>query len=212
MFTGIIEEVGTVKSVTKGARSFSMSVTADVVTSDIRTGDSICTNGVCLTVTESGKDFFTVDIMPETMEKTRLGILKPGSRVNLERALQLSSRLGGHLVSGHIDGTGVVSSVRKDDNAIWLTIKADQRIMRYIIEKGSVALDGISLTVVNATGISFEVSLIPHTMSVTTLKDCRPGDILNIECDLVAKYIERFTGHESGGSSISKDFLNLHGF
>ncbi len=212
MFTGIIEEVGVVKNVTKGTSSFSMLITADVVASDLKLGDSVNTNGACLTVTALNLNSFTVDIMPETMRKTNLGILKPGSEVNLERALMLSSRLGGHLVSGHIDGTGVIRQIKKEDNAVWITVKAGHDILRYMIPKGSVSLDGISLTVVHVDEVSFDVSLIPHTMAVTTLRNKKPGDTLNIECDMVAKYIERFTGIPGSESRIDKEFLDKHGF
>ncbi len=212
MFTGIIEEVGVVKNVTKGTSSFSMLITADVVASDLKLGDSVNTNGACLTVTALNLNSFTVDIMPETMRKTNLGILKPGSEVNLERALMLSSRLGGHLVSGHIDGTGVIRQIKKEDNAVWITMKAGHDILRYMIPKGSVSLDGISLTVVHVDEVSFDVSLIPHTMAVTTLRNKKPGDTLNIECDMVAKYIERFTGIPGSESRIDKEFLDKHGF
>jgi riboflavin synthase len=212
MFTGIIEETGTVRAVKKGAKSFSMSVTADVVMGDLRTGDSICTNGVCLTVTSLEKDSFTVDVMPETMRRTNLGSLALGNRVNLERALQLSSRIGGHLVSGHIDGTAVVTGIRKEDNAVWVSLRAPKEIMRYVIHKGSVALDGVSLTVASLAADGFSVSLIPHTMGVTTLNEYRQGAMVNIECDMVAKYIEQFTTGKPVQGGISESFLKEHGF
>ena len=212
MFTGIIEEIGIVKSITKGAESFSMLITADVVASGLRPGDSVNTNGACLTVTSLGNDSFTVDVMPETMRKTNLGALKQGSPVNLERALQLSSRLGGHLVSGHIDGTGLIRKLKKEDNAIWITVKAGAEILRYLIPRGSVSIDGISLTVVHVDEDSFDVSLIPHTMAVTTLKDKKAGDTVNIECDMVAKYIEKFTGNPGPGSGMKREFLDKYGF
>lgn len=212
MFTGIIEEIGYIKSVTKGAKSFSMLITADVVASGLAPGDSVNTNGVCLTVTGLSPDSFTVDVMPETMRKTNLGDLKTGSPVNLERALMLSSRIGGHLVSGHIDGTGVIRQIKKEDNAVWITITAGSEILHYIIVKGSVTLDGISLTVVHVNGQNFDVSLIPHTMAVTTLRDKKPGDTLNVECDMVAKYIEKFTGNIRQGSKIDQEFLDKYGF
>ncbi len=212
MFTGIVEEIGIVKSVRKGVKSFSMLITADVVASGLSQGDSVNTNGACLTVTSAGPDSFTVDVMPETMRMTNLGALKTGSPVNLERALQLSSRLGGHLVSGHIDGTGLIRQVKKEDNAVWITVKAGPEILKYMIPKGSVSLDGISLTVVHTGEGMFDVSLIPHTMGVTTLRDKKPGDILNIECDMVARYIEKFTGNPGPASRISPEFLDKYGF
>ncbi|MCX6282828.1 MAG: riboflavin synthase [Bacteroidetes bacterium] len=212
MFTGIIEEVGIVRSITKGAKSVSMLISADVVASDLRLGDSVNTNGTCLTVTGVSLNSFTVDVMPETMRKTNLGSLKAGSNVNLERALLLSSRLGGHLVSGHIDGTGLISKIKKEDNAVWITLQASPDILRYLIPRGSVSLDGISLTVVHADEVSFEVSLIPHSMAVTTLRDKKPGDTLNIECDMVAKYIEKYTVKAGPGSTIDQGFLDKYGF
>ena len=212
MFTGIIEEIGFVKSVRKGAKSFSMLISADVVASGLRPGDSVNTNGACLTVTSLSQNSFTVDVMPETMRVTNLGALTTGSPVNLERALQLSSRLGGHMVSGHIDGTGLIHQVKKEDNAIWITVKTGSEILRYLIPKGSVSLDGISLTVVHVDEVMFDVSLIPHTMVATTLRDKKPGDTLNIECDLVAKYIEKFTGNSGSESRISREFLDKYGF
>ncbi|MCX6286160.1 MAG: riboflavin synthase [Bacteroidetes bacterium] len=212
MFTGIIEEIGIVQSVMKGAKSFSMLISADVVTPGLRQGDSVNTNGACLTVTAVNRNSFTVDVMPETMRKTNLGSLQQGGEVNLEQALQLSSRLGGHLVSGHIDGTGLIHKIKKEDNAVWITVKAGTEVLRYIIPKGSVSIDGISLTVVNVDEVSFDVSLIPHTMAVTTLRDKKPGDTLNIECDMVAKYIEKFTGKAGSGSRIDQGFLDKYGF
>ncbi|MEI8006793.1 MAG: riboflavin synthase [Bacteroidota bacterium] len=212
MFTGIIEAIGIVKSVSKGAKSFSMLITSDVVASGLGPGDSVNTNGACLTVTSLAQDSFTVDVMPETMRRTNLGALKQGSPVNLERALQLSSRLGGHLVSGHIDGTGLIRKLKKEDNAIWITVSTGAEILRYLIPKGSVSLDGISLTVVHVDKESFDVSLIPHTMAVTTLKDKKAGDTLNIECDMVAKYIEKFTGNTGHGSGLDREFLDKYGF
>ena len=212
MFTGIIEEIGFVKSVRKGAKSFSMLISADMVASGLMPGDSVNTNGACLTVTSLSQNSFTVDVMPETMRMTNLGALTTGSPVNLERALQLSSRLGGHLVSGHIDGTGLIHQVKKEDNAIWITVKTGTEILHYLIPKGSVSLDGISLTVVHVDEVMFDVSLIPHTMVATTLRDKKPGDTLNIECDLVAKYIEKFTGNSGSESRISREFLDKYGF
>jgi len=212
MFTGIIEEIGTIRSLTKGAKSFSMEITADMAASGLCPGDSVNTNGACLTVTALGQNSFTLDVMPETMRSTNLGSLKEGSQVNLERALQLSSRLGGHLVSGHIDGTGLIRRIKKEDNAVWITVNAAPEILRYMIPKGSVSLDGISLTVVHVDEFSFDVSLIPHTMAVTTLRDKKPGENLNIECDMVAKYIEKFTAKAGPGNRIDQGFLDKYGF
>jgi riboflavin synthase len=212
MFTGVVEETGTIRSIKHGAQSSQITVAARLVTEELRLGDSISINGVCLTVTSFGSDYFTLDVMPETLRRTNLGMLSSGSAVNLERALRLSDRLGGHLVSGHIDGTGKIVRKWVEDNAVWYAVETEAHLLKYIVEKGSVALDGISLTVAAVTGRSFSVSVIPHTRSVTTLADKRPGDLLNIECDLLAKYIEKLTQEPSGRSAIDLDFLAKNNF
>jgi len=212
MFTGIIEEKGIVKSVLKGSKSARLTVTARRVMKNIRMGDSINTNGVCLTVTDFTADTFTVDVMPETIRKTNLGQLSTGDPVNLERALLLSDRLGGHLVSGHIDGIGTVKRIREEENAAWLSIQADPSILRYIVERGSVALDGISLTVVKADAFTFEVSIIPHTQKITTLAMRRTGDTVNIECDIIAKYAEKLLKPGNQESKITLEFLARNDF
>lgn len=194
MFTGIIEEIGHVKSLHRGAKSFTLEVEADVVMQGTQVGDSIATNGVCLTVTSLTGHGFTADVMPETVQRTALGELKAGSPVNLERALSLQTRLGGHIVSGHIDGTGRISDRRQDDNALWLTVECDSRLLRYIIEKGSITIQGVSLTVARVDERSFAVSLIPHTQSATTLHAARIGDLVNLENDIIAKYVEKLLG------------------
>ena len=194
MFTGIIEEIGHVKSLHRGAKSFTLEVEADVVMQGTQVGDSIATNGVCLTVTSLTGHGFTADVMPETVQRTALGELKAGSPVNLERALSLQTRLGGHIVSGHIDGTGRISDRRQDDNALWLTVECDYRLLRYIIEKGSITIQGVSLTVARVDSKSFAVSLIPHTQAATTLHAARIGDLVNLENDIIAKYVEKLLG------------------
>lgn len=194
MFTGIIEEVGHIKAIQMGAKSCRLEVEAQHVMEGTAVGDSIATNGVCLTVTTLTDHGFTADVMPETMRRTTLGELKPGSEVNLERALQLQTRLGGHLVSGHVDGTGRITDLRQDDNAIWMTIECEPRLLRYIIEKGSITIQGISLTVAKVDAHSFAVSLIPHTQAVTNLHHARVGDRVNLENDIIAKYVERLLG------------------
>ena len=194
MFTGIIEEIGHVKSLHRGAKSFTLEVEADVVMQGTQVGDSIATNGVCLTVTSLTGHGFTADVMPETVQRTALGELKAGSPVNLERALSLQTRLGGHIVSGHIDGTGRIADRRQDDNALWLTVECDSRLLRYIIEKGSITIQGVSLTVARVDESSFAVSLIPHTQSATTLHAARIGDLVNLENDIIAKYVEKLLG------------------
>ena len=191
MFTGIIEEIGKVRSIRRGAKSFTLEIAASTVLEDTLVGDSIATNGVCLTVTGIGESSFTADVMPETVSRTSLFQLKPGCSVNLERALTLQKRLGGHIVSGHVDGTGRIDRRYGDDNALWLWIECDASIMRYVVEKGSITIQGVSLTVAKVEAGCFAVSLIPHTQSVTTLHSVQIGDIVNLENDIIAKYVEQ---------------------
>lgn len=215
MFTGLIEEVGRVQSVKKSARSAQITIKAKKVLDGIRLGDSISTNGVCLTVTEYGTGGFSVDVMAETMRRSSLDSLAPGDPVNLERALRLGDRLGGHMVSGHIDETGIISAFEEEDNAVWVTVKASPEVLRYIVLKGSVAIDGISLTVAYVDENVFKVSIIPHTGDVTTLLDKKKGDGVNLECDMVGKYVEKLlrSGTQSSGKrSIDMEFLSEYGF
>lgn len=212
MFTGIIEEVGHVAHVRMGSSSCVLTVSAQKVLSDVHIGDSIAVNGTCLTVCRFDAHSFSADVMPETMRRTNLGRFSPGTPVNLERAMPANGRFGGHIVSGHIDGTGTVTSLRREDNAVWVTIAAESTLLRYIVEKGSIAVDGISLTVAAVTEQDFSVSVIPHTGSETTLLTKKPGDAVNLECDIVAKYIEKLCGHARKSSGISQDFLAEHGF
>lgn len=212
MFTGIIEEVGKIQSIQKGANSAVLSVQALEIMQDIHLGDSIAVNGVCLTVTSISSNSFTADVMHETLNRSALGKLRKGSPVNLERAMAANGRFGGHIVSGHIDGTGIVSDIRKDDNAVWYTIKTPLHILRYIIEKGSIAIDGISLTVARVNKDSFRVSIIPHTASLTTLSNLRVGDSVNLENDCIGKYVERLMGKEAQNNHITAGFLAEHGF
>jgi riboflavin synthase len=212
MFTGIIEEIGTVRSVKAGTRSATIVIGANRVIEDMKIGDSINTDGICLTVTAFSGDTFTVDVMPETMKRSGLQGIKAGTRVNLERALRLSDRLGGHLVSGHGDDTGKILNKRVDENATWLTIGAGKNVLKYIVEKGSVALDGISLTVARVDERSFEVSIIPHTRSETTLVDKNPGQRVNIECDMIAKYLEKLQQTDTKKNTLDLGFLTEQGF
>lgn len=212
MFTGIIEEVGHVKSLRRGARSFTLEVEASLVMEDTRVGDSIATNGVCLTVTSLTGHGFTADVMPETVMRTALGELVPGSPVNLERALSLQTRLGGHIVSGHIDGTGRISDRRQDDTALWLTVECDSSLLRYIIQKGSITIQGVSLTVARVEDRSFAVSLIPHTQAATTLHQAKVGDKVNLENDVIAKYVEKLLGKEADRDSDLMAKLARNGF
>lgn len=186
--------MGCVKALHRGAKSFALEVEANVVMQGTAVGDSIAVNGVCLTVTRVLDGGFSADVMPETVSRTALSKLRPGSPVNLERALSLQTRLGGHIVSGHIDGTGRITDRRQDDTALWLTVECDTRLLRYIVEKGSIAIEGVSLTVARVDDRSFSVSLIPHTQAVTTLHNARVGDLVNLENDVIAKYVEKLLG------------------
>lgn len=221
MFTGIIEEVGTIASIRKGAHSCVVTVSAAKVLEDVHVGDSIATNGVCLTVTSFSQHSFSADVMHETLNRSSLGSLHIGSPVNLERAMLADGRFGGHIVSGHIDGVGAIVSIKEDDNAVWYTISAPQNILRYIIEKGSITLDGISLTVAKVTASDFSVSIIPHTRAETNLVSKKVGDVLNLENDLIGKYVERLMMQPAIDSSeevrhqptgITKEFLSQYGF
>ncbi len=212
MFTGIIEEIGRIKAVKRGSRSVSLDIEADKVLKDTKVGDSIATNGVCLTVTGMGENFFSADVMPETMERSNLRLLKPGERVNLERALCLSARIGGHLVAGHVDGTGRLIEKTEDENAIWLTFSAAPQLLRYVIEKGSIAIDGVSLTVAYVDASVFRVSVIPHTQKETTLAGKSVGAIVNLENDMIAKYVEKLSGGGKTASGLTLDFLQQYGF
>lgn len=191
MFTGIIEEVGRVASVRRGAHSCVLTVSARTVLEDVHLGDSIATNGVCLTVTAFDDASFSADVMHETLDRSSLGRLRPGSPVNLERAMAADGRFGGHIVSGHIDGVGTIKEVTADDNAVWYRIEAEPAVLRYVVEKGSIAIDGISLTVAKVDAATFSVSIIPHTRAQTNLAAKRAGDVVNLETDLIGKYVER---------------------
>lgn len=212
MFTGIIEEIGKIQDIKKGVNSAGLSVQVSKIMQDVHLGDSIAVNGVCLTVTSFSPNGFTADVMHETLNRSSLGNLQIGSIVNLERAMMSNGRFGGHIVSGHIDGTGTVWNIRRDDNAIWYTIKTPLPVLRYIIEKGSIAVDGISLTVARVYKDSFSVSIIPHTASLTTLSSHRVGDSVNLENDCIGKYVERLMGEELQNNKITAEFLTKHGF
>lgn len=200
MFTGIVEEVGTLRRVTPGAESVVLDLDASLVAQDAAVGDSMLTDGVCLTITSLRPGGFTADAMPETVRRTTLSERRPGDRVNLERALTLSTRLGGHLVSGHIDGVGTVASVTPEDNALVVEVEAPEAVSRVTVDQGSVALDGVSLTVVGVSGDRLRVSLIPHTAAVTTLGRLTAGSRVNLEADLIAKYVYAFVaGHRPEG-------------
>lgn len=214
MFTGLIEEVGTVARLEGSARGVSLTVRCKTVLENTRIGDSIATNGVCLTVTGRTGDTFTADVMAESLRRSGLGTLRTGDRVNLERAMPADGRFGGHIVSGHIDGTGTVRELAPEgDNAVWVTVAAAPALLRYIVKKGSIAIDGISLTVAFVDDQCFKVSIIPHTGAETTLLHRKPGDIVNLECDIIAKYIEKLMmPAETPKSGITMDFLTRNGF
>lgn len=216
MFTGLIEEVGSIQNIRKGAASCVLTVSCHDVLAGSKVGDSIAVNGVCLTATSVGSGYFTADVMHETMSRSSLGKLSVGSPVNLERAMPADGRFGGHIVSGHIDGTGIVTALEQDDNAFWYTVEAEPSLLRYIVEKGSIAIDGISLTVAYVDDKSFKVSIIPHTRAVTALNAKGPGDIVNLECDIIGKYVEKLTRPGKAGeekpSGITEEFLLKNGF
>ena len=211
MFTGIIEEIGTVRRIEHGAKGARLTIQAKTVLEDTRIGDSIATNGVCLTVVSMTGDSFSADVMAESLRRSSLGTLQGGSPVNLERAMAANGRFGGHIVSGHIDGTGTIASQKREDNAVWVKIKTPAPLLRYIVEKGSIAIDGVSLTVAAVTDPAFSVSIIPHTGAQTILLGKKPGDPVNLECDVIGKYVEKLTApHKTGG--ISTNFLAENGF
>jgi len=215
MFTGLVEEIGFIKAMKKGSNSIRLTVAADKIMDDVKLGDSIATNGICLTVVDFDSKSFSADVMPETMNRSSFYKQKEESRVNLERALRVGDRMGGHMVSGHIDGVGEIISQTKDDNAIWVSISAPKNILKYVIEKGSIAIDGISLTVAYVDENQFKVSIIPLTQDDTTLISKKIGSLVNLECDMTAKYIEKFMFHkedEKKESNISMDFLKENGF
>ncbi len=191
MFTGLIEETGRLGSIRRGTYSAVLSIRAATVLKDLKIGDSIAVNGVCLTVTSFDRSSFCADVMHETLRRSALGRLSAGARVNLERAMPANGRFGGHIVAGHVDGMGKILRIRRDDNALWYTISAAPTLLRYIVEKGSIAIDGISLTVAAVDSESFSVSVIPHTAAETTLPDRRAGDFVNLETDIIGKYVER---------------------
>lgn len=221
MFTGIVEEMGKVASVSDTAEGRRLRLRATTVLDGVKLGDSIAVNGTCLTVVSSGTDWFDVEATFQTLRNTQLGFLKPGDRVNLERALRLSDRLGGHLVSGHVDGLGRITALKNEGFSRLITFAADNKLARYFVEKGSVAIDGISLTVAsvsNSGGEMFEfcVALIPHTMEATTANDWKVGDSVNLEADLIAKYVARWAepalAVNVNKAGLSMGFLSEHGY
>lgn len=214
MFTGIVEEVGTVERVQRGARSAVLHIKARTVPEDLRLGDSVAVNGVCLTVVSHHAGGFAADVMHETLDRSALADLRSGSRVNLERAMAANGRFGGHIVAGHVDGTGRIARLRRDDNAVWYTIQTGPEVLRYVVEKGSIAVDGISLTVARIEVDRFSLSVIPHTAAVTTLGERRTGDRVNLECDVIGKYVEkllRTAGPRRPEGGLTREFLAQNG-
>jgi len=218
MFTGIIEDIGRIKAINKNFNNFSLDISCERIAKSIKKGDSIAVNGVCLTTVCTGDDFIRADVMPETLRKTNLREIKIGNYVNLERALKYGERLGGHIVTGHIDCIGTIIKIESEKNARWVEIKPETNLaMKYLVQKGSVAIDGASLTVADLRREIFKVCLVPFTIASTVLGHKKRGDMVNIECDILAKYIDRHIGfysavNKSLEDSITKDYLKKHGF
>ncbi|MBT2727806.1 riboflavin synthase [Bacillus sp. ISL-75] len=218
MFTGIIEEIGVVANIQRTGESFVLAIEAKKILNDVHLGDSIAVNGVCLTVTSFTGKLFTVDVMPETVKASSLNMIKRGSKVNLERAMAAGGRFGGHFVSGHIDGTGIIKSKQSFENAVYYEIEAEQDILKYVILRGSITVDGTSLTVFAVTENSFTLSIIPHTLSETILGLKGSGDIVNLECDMIGKYVGHFINNLSSDTAqkrktgITAQFLADNGF
>lgn len=215
MFTGLIQSVGKVRSLNRQGNSATLKIVSELAKEDLQLGESIAVNGVCLTVTSWDDQSFSADVSPETLSCSNLGALRPNMQVNLERALRLSDRLGGHLVSGHIDCVATVRHRFQDQNAIRFEFSVAPEAIRYLVEKGSVAVDGISLTVNAVTETSFSVAIIPHSLEKTTLQHCTEGSKVNIETDLIGRYVERLLTGKAGaerGSGVSLEFLAKNGF
>ena len=212
MFTGIIEERGILQEVQRSVNCAKVTIQAKKVLEEIKLGDSIAVNGICLTVTSFTKDIFTADVMPETWKRCSISQLSKGQLVNLERAMPMNGRFGGHIVSGHIDGIGKIQGMKREENAVLYEILAEEKILRYVIEKGSIAIDGISLTVTNVTDKSFFVSVIPHTVQNTNLKERKKGEFVNLEADCIGKYVSKFLDVTKKEETITENFLMEHGF
>lgn len=215
MFTGIVEEIGTLKSVKNKTEALEVNLSAKEILTDVKLGDSISVNGVCLTVTNFSEQTVSFDVMPETYRATNIHELQQGDPVNLERAMAAGGRFGGHLVSGHIDGTGKIVSKKPESNAVYYEIELPDELIQYFVYKGSIAVDGTSLTVFGVDDSKVTISLIPHTMEHTVLGAKRPGDSVNIECDMIGKYVAHFLSgqnKEEPKSRLSKQFLSDNGF
>lgn len=205
MFTGIIEEIGIVTKISINGKAGSLEIAAKKVLEQTNIGDSIAVNGVCLTVTRLSGNSFCADVMAETVRRSSLGGLSAGSEVNLERAMAADGRFGGHIVSGHIDGTGTIQKMQKEENAVWISVAASDEILALIVEKGSIAIDGISLTVASVSKTAFSVSVIPHTAKETTLLSKKTGDIVNLENDIIGKYVQKLLSEPKKDSQSERD-------
>ncbi len=215
MFTGIIEEIGAVERIKKGQHSAVLTIRAENVLEGTKIGDSIAVNGICLTVTALGGGSFSADVMHETLNRSAMAGLSPGTHINLERAMPADGRFGGHIVAGHVDGVGKICRIRRDDTAIWYTVTAVPEVLRYVVEKGSIAIDGVSLTVAAVTEADFSISAIPHTVAQTVLRERKEGDLVNLETDVIGKYVEKLlhpTPEQQTSSTITREFLTRYGF
>ena len=216
MFTGIIQQVGTFKRKLKESNKYKLQIEVNDFLEDVSTGDSIAVNGVCLTVVNFNTSTFTVDVMPETVKSTNLDELKKGDKLNLEKSLQLNSFMGGHIVSGHVDGTGILKNIKDEKNAKIFTFKVDENISKYLVDKGSVALNGISLTVMDYSPEVLKVSIIPETINSTNLKYLKAGALVNIETDIIGKYVNKFLTDKKTDNSkqkeLDKQMLREKGF
>lgn len=212
MFTGLVEEIGRVRAIEKSQKFSRLTIQCSTILSDLKMGDSVCTNGVCLTATHVGKDSYQADVMGQTLRISGLGNLKVGDWVNLERAMGSEGRFGGHMVTGHVDGIGKIEKIERESEALWLTVSVKRHILELIIDKGSIAIDGVSLTVAEFSESTFKVSLIPHTAKATTLGSKKVGDLVNLENDLIGKYIARLMNHTSKGGSTCLSLAALEAF
>ncbi|MFW6284909.1 MAG: riboflavin synthase [Bacillota bacterium] len=212
MFTGIIEEKGVLRAIETAQKSAKLTIEGNTVLKDTKIGDSIATNGVCLTVTDLKTGTFTVDVMFETLERSTLKQKRTGDTLNLERALTLKDRLGGHLMSGHVDGVGTLLNTHQEGIATVMTFEAPKDVMKYVANKGSIGIDGVSLTVIEAKDASFSVSVIPETKRATTLGDLRLRDTVNLEVDMIAKYVERLLKNDDEKETLDEGFLRRHGY
>ena len=211
MFTGLVEEIGTIKRLSQGTVCV-LAVGSNKIVNEVALGDSVAINGVCLTVTSMGSGELKFDAVPETLSRSTLKNLHPGDKVNLEAALRAGKMMGGHIVQGHVDGVGTIDSISSLAGSSVIKIRAPREVLRYVVEKGSIAVDGISLTVASVDDASFTLAVIPHTLGVTTLGLRRPGDQVNLETDIIGKYVEKFLSGHGGSDGVTEDLLRNSGF